>query len=100
MAIFQITINILLFILGFLEVIINNKNIILSLLGLELMLLSANLNFILFSIYFNDEYGQIFSIFILTVAAAESAIGLAILIVFFKVRGTLEMTQTPVSSSD
>lgn len=100
MIISQLTINFFLFFLGFLGVTLNYKNIILSLLGIELMLLSANLNFIFFSIYFNDEYGQIFSIFILTIAAAESAVGLAILIVFFKVRGTLEMTDKPVSSSE
>jgi len=59
--------------------------------GLELMLLSSSLNFIFFSIYLNDMYGQIFSIFILTLAACEAAIGLAVLIVSFKNLGRIKI---------
>jgi NADH-quinone oxidoreductase subunit K len=89
----QITINCFIFLLGLLGISLNYNNILISLIGIELMLLSCNLNFIMVSIYLNDTYGQIFSVFILTIAASESAIGLAILIVFFKLRGTLEMTK-------
>lgn len=60
---------------------------------IELMLLSVNLNFILFSIYLDDIYGQIFSLFILTVAAAESAIGLAILILYYRLRGKISINE-------
>jgi NADH-quinone oxidoreductase subunit K len=60
--------------------------------GVEIMLLATSLNFVFFSVYLNDIYGQIFSIFILTVAAAESAIGLAILILSYKIRGTIEIS--------
>lgn len=94
MLLTQITINIFLFIIGFLGVTLNYNNILLTLMGIELMLLSTSLNFIMFSLYLNDPYGQIFSIFILTVAASESAIGLAILIVSYKLRGTIEITET------
>lgn len=60
---------------------------------IELMLLSVNMNFILFSIYLDDVYGQIFSLFILTVAAAESAIGLAILILYYRLRGKISINE-------
>ena len=60
------------------------------------MLLSLNLNFIVFSVYLDDMYGQIFSIFILTVAAAESSIGLAIIIIYYRVRGSISLEQNPV----
>jgi hypothetical protein len=57
------------------------------------MLLSVNLNFIVFSVYLDDAYGQIFSLFILTVAAAESAIGLAVLILYYRIRGKISINQ-------
>ena len=60
---------------------------------IELMLLSLNLNFIVFSVYFDDLYGQLFSLFILTVAAAESAVGLAIIIIYYRVRGNISIDQ-------
>lgn len=60
---------------------------------IELMLLSVNLNFIVFSVYLDDAYGQIFSLFILTVAAAESAIGLAVLILYYRIRGKISINQ-------
>ena len=62
--------------------------------GLEFILLILNLNFIYFSVYLDDIYGQIFSLFILTVAAAESAIGLAIIIIYYRVRGNILTLQT------
>lgn len=91
MLIFQISINSLLFFIGFIGVITNYKSILITLMGLELMLLSSSLNFIFFSIYLNDMYGQIFSIFILTLAACEAAIGLAVLIVSFKNLGRIKI---------
>jgi len=74
----------LLFSVGFLGIFINRKNLITILMSIELMLLSANINFIGFSDLLDDLSGQIFSLFILVVAAAEAAIGLAILTIFFK----------------
>ena len=73
-----------LFCLGLFGIILNRQNIIIILMSIELLLLSINLNFIYFSIIVDDIIGQVFSLLILTVAAAESAIGLAIIIVFFK----------------
>ena len=74
----------LLFSVGFLGIFINRKNLITILMSIELMLLSANINFIGFSDLLGDLSGQIFSLFVLVVAAAEAAIGLAILTIFFK----------------
>lgn len=91
MITFQITINLIIFTLGLFGICFNYTNMLISLIGIELMLLSLNFNMVLLSSYFNDIFGQIFSILLLTVAAAESAIGLAILIVVFRVRGTLEV---------
>lgn len=80
---------IILFILGISGTFLNRKNIIIMLMSIELILLAVNINFIIFSIYLDDEIGQLFALFILTVAAAESAIGLAILVVLYYVRGTI-----------
>ena len=80
---------IILFVLGICGTFLNRKNIIIMLMSIELILLSVNLNFIIFSIYIDDAIGQLFALFILTVAAAESAIGLAILVVLYHVRGTI-----------
>jgi len=90
MILFQITINTLLFIIAFLFIIFNYNSVLLALMGKGNYAIS--LNFMLFSVYLNDIYGQIFSIFILTVAAAESAIVLAILILSYKIRGTIEIS--------
>ena len=73
-----------LFCLGLFGIILNRQNIIIILMSIELLLLSINLNFIYFAVFMDDIIGQVFSLLILTVAAAESAIGLAIMIVFFK----------------
>jgi len=70
---------------------INRKNVIILLMSIELMLLAVNLNFIAFSHYLQDMAGQVFVFFILTVAAAEAAIGLAILVVLFRNRGTINV---------
>lgn len=79
------------FCIGFLGIIINRKSIISILLSVELMLLAASINFVAFSSYLNQITGQIFSIFILTIAAAESAIALAIIVLYFKNRNTINV---------
>jgi NADH-quinone oxidoreductase subunit K len=79
----------ILFLIGIIGIFVTRKNIILIFMCIELILLSVNLNFIIFSIYLDDIIGQIFAIFVLTVAAAESAIGLAILVVFYRIRGII-----------
>lgn len=90
----QISVNFFLFFISLVAIAFNRNNFLIALIGFEVMLLSANLNFIVFSYQFNDVYGKIFSIFILTIAASESAIGLAILIVAYKILGTIEITNT------
>ena len=92
----QLATNLLLFIIGLLGIVLNRRNILIVLMCIELVLLSLNLNFITFSVYFDDLYGQLFSLFILTVAAAESAIGLAIIIVYYRIRSNISMEQVPV----
>jgi NADH-quinone oxidoreductase subunit K len=82
-----------LFIIGLYGVVLNKKNVLIILMAIELMLLSVNLNFIIFSLYLDDLLGQFFSLFILTVAAAESATGLAILVAYYRVRGTINIEQ-------
>lgn len=80
-----------LFTLGILGIFLNRKNVIVILMSIELMLLAVNINFIAFGAYLNDISGQVFALFILTVAAAEAAIGLAILVVFFRARGSIDI---------
>ena len=79
----------ILFTLGIFGIFLNRKNVIIILMSVELMLLSVNINLVAFSAYGGDLVGQIFALFILTVAAAEAAIGLAILVVFFRNRGSI-----------
>ena len=79
----------LIFTVGVFGIFLNRKNIIVILMSIELILLSVNLNFVSFSNYLNDLVGQMFSLFILTVAAAEAAIGLAILVIYFRNRGSI-----------
>ena len=93
MFIFQLLTDIVLFFIGILGIISNRRNILIVLMCIELILLSINLNFILFSVYLDDSYGQLFSLFILTVAAAEAAIGLAILILYYRIRGNIFINQ-------
>ena len=81
----------ILFCIAVAGIFINRKNVIILLMCVELMLLSVNMNFIAFSHYLNDIHGQVFVFFILTVAAAESAIGLAILMVLFRNRHTINV---------
>ena len=79
----------ILFTLGIFGIFLNRKNVIIILMAIELILLAVNINFVAFSAYLNDMVGQIFAMFVLTVAAAEAAIGLAILVVYFRNRGTI-----------
>ncbi|HEY9093120.1 NADH-quinone oxidoreductase subunit NuoK [Parasphingorhabdus sp.] len=79
----------ILFVMGMLGIFLNRKNIISILMAIELILLSVNINFVAFSSFLGDMTGQIFAMFVLTVAAAEAAIGLAILVIYFRQRGTI-----------
>jgi len=83
----------ILFTIGVCGIFINRKNVITILLSIELMLLAVNINFVAFSVHLGDLAGQIFVIFILTVAAAEAAIGLAILVAFYRIKHTIEVEQ-------
>lgn len=84
-----LTVSALLFTIGVFGIFLNRKNVIVILMSVELILLSVNINFVAFSAQLNDLVGQVFALFILTVAAAEAAIGLAILVVFFRNRGSI-----------
>lgn len=84
-----LAVSMILFLLGIWGIFLNRKNIIVMLMSIELMLLAVNLNFLMFSVYLDDLVGQVFALLILTVAAAESAIGLALLVVYYRVRGTI-----------
>lgn len=79
----------ILFTLGVLGIFINRKNVIVILMSVELILLAVNINLVAFSSFLNDIVGQVFALLVLTVAAAEAAIGLAILVVYFRNRGTI-----------
>ena len=78
-----------LFVIGIFGIFLNRKNVIVILMSIELILLSVNINLVAFSAYLGDLTGQVFTMFVLTVAAAEAAIGLAILVCFFRNRGTI-----------
>ena len=84
-----LTVAAILFTLGVFGIFINRKNIIVILMSVELILLAVNLNFVAFSAHLNDLQGQVFALMILTVAAAEAAIGLAILVIFYRNRGSI-----------
>ncbi|HWY14932.1 MAG TPA: NADH-quinone oxidoreductase subunit NuoK [Rhizomicrobium sp.] len=79
----------ILFTVGVLGIFLNRKNVIIILMSIELILLSVNINFVAFSAFLGNLTGQVFALFVLTVAAAEAAIGLAILVVYFRNRGTI-----------
>jgi len=84
-----LTVGAILFTIGVFGIFLNRKNVIIILMSIELMLLAVNINFVAFSAYLNDLIGQVFALFVLTVAAAEAAIGLAILVVYFRNRGSI-----------
>lgn len=84
-----LTVSAILFVIGVLGIFLNRRNVILMLMAIELLLLAVNINLVAFSSFLGDMKGQIFAMFVLTVAAAEAAIGLAILVIFFRRRGTI-----------
>ena len=84
-----LVVSTILFVMGVLGIFINRKNIIIILMAIELILLAVNINMVAFSAFLGDLVGQVFAMFILTVAAAEAAIGLAILMIYFRGRGTI-----------
>ena len=85
-----------LFVIGIFGLFLNRKNVIIILMSIELMLLAVNINFVAFSAHLGYLVGQVFTMFILTVAAAEAAIGLAILVCFFRNRGTIDVEDVNV----
>lgn len=84
-------VSMVIFLLGMIGIILNRKNLIIMLMSIELLLLAINIASITFSVHLQDIKGQLISLFVLTVAAAESAIGLAILVAYYRVRGTIEV---------
>src|SRR3546814_5920068 len=87
-----LTVAAVLFTLGIFGIFLNRKNVIIILMSIELMLLAVNINLVAFSTHLGDLVGQVFAMFVLTVAAAEAAIGLAILVVYFRNRGSIAVT--------
>jgi NADH-quinone oxidoreductase subunit K len=86
-----LTVGAILLVLGIFGIFLNRKNVIVILMSIELILLSVNLNFVAFSSWLDDLTGQVFAMFVLTVAAAEAAIGLAIVVIYFRNRGSIEV---------
>jgi len=91
-----LTVAAILFTIGVVGIFLNRKNIIVILMSIELILLAVNINFVAFSAALGDLVGQVFALFILTVAAAEAAIGLAILVIYFRNRGTIAVEDVNV----
>ena len=91
-----LTVGAILFTLGVFGIFLNRKNVIVILMSIELILLAVNLNLVAFSAELRDLQGQVFALFVLTVAAAEAAIGLAILVCFFRNRGTIDVEDVNV----
>ena len=88
-----LTLGAIIFTIGVIGIFLNRKNVIVILMSIELILLSVNINLVSFSIFLNDLTGQIFTFFILTVAAAETAIGLAIIVVYYRNTGTIHVEE-------
>jgi NADH-quinone oxidoreductase subunit K len=88
-----LTLGAIIFTIGLVGIFLNRKNVIVILMSIELILLAVNINLVSFSIFMNDIAGQIFALFILTVAAAEAAIGLAIIVVYFRNSGTIRVEE-------
>ena len=88
-----LTLGAIIFTIGIIGIFLNRKNIIIILLSIELILLAVNINLVSFSVFFNDLIGQIFTLFILTVAAAEAAIGLAIIVAYYRNTGTVHVEE-------
>tara|TARA_Y100001970_G_scaffold224625_1_gene276958 strand:- start:12448 stop:12759 length:312 start_codon:yes stop_codon:yes gene_type:complete len=88
-----LTLGAIIFTIGLVGIFLNRKNVIVLLMSIELILLAVNINLVSFSIFISDLTGQIFTLFILTVAAAEAAIGLAIIVVYFRNSGTIRVEE-------
>jgi NADH-quinone oxidoreductase subunit K len=88
-----LTLASVIFTIGIIGVFLNRKNVIIILMSIELILLAVNINLVSFSIYLEDLTGQVFTMFILTVAAAEAAVGLAIIVIYYKNRGSINVEQ-------
>ena len=88
-----LTLGAVIFSIGIIGIFLNRKNVIVILMSIELILLAVNINLVSFSIFLNDLTGQIFALFILTVAAAEAAIGLAIIVVYYRNKGTIRVEE-------
>ena len=88
-----LTLAAIIFTIGIIGIFLNRKNVIIILMSIELILLAVNINLVSFSIYLQDMTGQIFAIFILTVAAAEAAVGLAIIVIYYKHKGSINVEQ-------
>jgi NADH-quinone oxidoreductase subunit K len=91
-----LTVAAMLFTIGVLGIFVNRRNVIVILMSIELILLAVNINLVSFSIFLHDVIGQIFALFVLTVAAAEAAVGLAILVTFFRWRGSIAVDDASV----
>lgn len=91
-----LTVAAILFTLGVFGIFLNRKNVIVILLSIELMLLAVNINLVAFSVYLQDLTGQVFAMFVLTVAAAEASVGLAILVVYFRNRRSIDVEDVNV----
>ena len=88
-----LTLGAIIFTIGVIGIFLNRKNIIVILMSIELILLAVNINLVSFSIFLNNLIGQVFTVFILTVAAAEAAIGLAIIVVYYRSAGTISVEE-------
>ena len=88
-----LTLSTIIFSIGIIGIFLNRKNVIIILMAIELILLSVNINLVSFSIFLQDLVGQIFAMFILTVAAAEAAVGLAIIVIYYKKKGSIKVEQ-------
>ena len=88
-----LTLSAIIFSIGVVGIFLNRKNVIIILMSIELLLLAVNINFVSFSIYLQNLVGQVFTMFILTVAAAEAAVGLAIIVIYYKNRGSINVEQ-------
>jgi len=91
-----LTVAAILFTIGVLGIFVNRKNVIVILMSVELILLAVNINLVSFSVFLHDVVGQIYALFVLTVAAAEAAVGLAILVTFFRNRGDIAVDDASV----
>ena len=88
-----LTLAAIIFTIGIIGIFLNRKNVIIILMSIELILLAVNINLVSFSVYLQDLVGQVFAMFILTVAAAEAAVGLAIIVIYYKNKGSINVEQ-------